>query len=516
MGRPPRFSLPLLLPPERIRYPPPMRAGSFLLLLPLLPLLAGAGCLPRASSVGTPGADPLPNVIVVLADDLGIGDLGCYNPDSKIPTPHLDRLAREGIRLTDAHSPSGVCTPTRYGLLTGRYAWRSRLKKGVLNGYSPLLIEPGRPTLASLLGGHGYHTAAVGKWHLGLGDRARTDYEEPLTPGPLACGFDTFFGIPASLDMPPYLFVRDRRPERVASTTIEASAHRRQDGGGFWRAGPVAPGFEHADVLPRLTAEAIAYLESRAEEPDPFFLYLPLSAPHTPWMPAEDFRGVSQAGYYGDFVAMVDAAVGEVLGALEGLGLAGNTLVVVTSDNGSHWPVADVEHFGHAANLGYRGQKADIWEGGNRIPFLARWPGHIPAGEVTDELVCLTDLFATLAGIVAPVEPAGNLIGGEDSLDIRSVLEGRGVGRETLVLHSMSGMFALRSGSWKLIEGRGSGGFTAPRKLEPGPGEPTGQLYDLTSDPGEARNLFLEQAERVARLQARLDAIRAASGPGQG
>ena len=449
---------------------------------------------------------PLPNVVVILADDLGSGDLACANQDSAIPTPHFDRLAREGMRLTDAHSPSAVCTPTRYGLLTGRYSWRTRLKSGVLVGDSANLIDPQRLTLPDLLRERGYRTACVGKWHLGLGEGPKTDYSQPLRPGPLDHGFDAFFGIPASLDMAPYVYVLGDRPVQPASERVERSAHRRDGGGGFWRGGAVAPDFRHVEVLPRLTQRAVEIVERfhREGEGRPFFLYLPLSAPHTPWLPTEAFVGASRAGHYGDFVAQVDDAVGEVLAALDRLGIADRTLVIATSDNGSHWPVSDVERWGHAANLSWRGQKADIWEGGHRVPFVARWPGRIPAGKVRDGLFCLTDLMATLAAVTGAILPED---AGEDSYDQWPLLSGEALDepiRSDAVHHSHGGLFAIRRGPWKLIEGLGSGGFTAPRTAEPEEGGAVGQLYHLGWDPGEAENLYLAEPEVVAELSALL------------
>ena len=282
-----------------------IRSGTVAALL----LTALAGLAPPARGQGRPDPDGRPpNVVLILADDMGYGDAGAYNPASEVPTPHLDRLAAEGMRFTDAHSPSAVCTPTRYGLLTGRYAWRTSLKEGVLYGYSPLLVDTTRLTLASLLKAHGYATAAVGKWHLGLGSGERTDYGRPLRPGPLQLGFDRFFGIPASLDMTPYVYVEDERLVAAPTDSIGASEMRRRGGGGFWRAGPIAPGFRHADVLPRLAERAVAYVEEQATSADvrPFFLYFPLPAPHTPWLPTAPFEGESGAGPYGDFAVQVD------------------------------------------------------------------------------------------------------------------------------------------------------------------------------------------------------------------
>lgn len=446
--------------------------------------------------------DRLPNIIFILADDLGSGDLGVYNPESKVKTPNMDRLAKEGMRFTDAHSPSSVCTPTRYATLTGRYAWRSRLKSGVLWGYSPMLIEEGRETIASMLKKKGYHTAGVGKWHLGLGSAEKTDYSKPLTPGPVTVGFDYYFGIPASLDMDPYVYIENDRPVQMPTEKVALSKHRRQGGGGFWRAGPVAPDFKHIEVLPRTTEKARQWLKTRAMTRDarPFFLYLPMSAPHTPWLPTDEFRGKSGAGYYGDFVSMVDHNVGEILKVLDEHQLVDNTMVVMTSDNGSHWPVGDVKKYGHAANLHYRGQKADIHEGGHRVPLLVRWPAKVKGGAVVDQTVCLTDFYATIADLVGHEMKDGE---GEDSFTLMPVLVNPAYDTEVrpaTVHHSLSGMFAIRQGDWKLIVGRGSGGFTAPRKVSAKEGEPEGQLYHLGDDPSEEKNVYSDHPEVVKSL----------------
>jgi arylsulfatase A-like enzyme len=455
-------------------------------------------------------AAPRPNVVIVLADDLGYGDPGVYNPASKIPTPNIDRLAAQGLRFLDAHTPSSVCTPTRYGLLTGRYAWRSSLKKGVLWGYSPALIEPGRPTIASLLRTAGYATAMIGKWHLGLGNAEKTDYDRPLEPGPNAAGFDEFFGIPASLDMDPYLFVKDTAPVEPPIAAIGPGEQRRKGGHGFWRAGRIAPSFKHEQVLPRLTEEAIAFLERQATRAPrvPFFLYFALTGPHTPWLPTREFQGKSQAGPYGDFAAQVDGVVGRVVEALGRLKLADDTLLFVTSDNGAHWLPSDIERWQHRANGALRGQKADIHEAGHRVPFVVRWPGKVPAGASTEQTICLTDLFATVAqvaGLKVPAEAA------EDSFDFSRVLRNPRAARpvrDAVVHHSGDGLFAIRSGPWKLVLGLGSGGFTAPKHATPGPGEPEGQLYNLAADPGESRNLYAERPDVVRRLMALLERVR--------
>jgi arylsulfatase A len=445
-----------------------------------------------------------PNVVLILADDLGYGDPGCYNRESKIPTPRLDRFAGEGLRFTDAHTPSSVCSPTRYGLLTGRYAWRTRLKSGVLNGYSSSLIEPGRLTLASLLKQHGYRTACVGKWHLGLGVDEPVDYGKPLVPGPNAAGFDGSFVLPASLDMPPYVFVENQRVTIAPSEQIAATEMRRTGANYFWRAGAIAPGFRHIDTLPTLAERAIRFVQQQT--PDrPFFLYLPLTAPHTPWVPTDEFRGRTVVGYYGDFVAQVDATIGRVLDALDKQQLRDNTLVIITSDNGAPWDQRDIETWGHRANAPWRGQKADIWEGGHRVPFMVRWPGVVAPGGQSDETICLTDCLATLAAIVGHSLPTG---AGEDSFNLLGVLRGEkcaGPIREATVHHSADGTFAIRQGIWKLAMKLGSHGFSDPKNVDPEPGGPTGQLYDLQSDPGESRNRWLDEPATVERLAKLLE-----------
>jgi arylsulfatase A-like enzyme len=478
-----------------------MKSAATLTALMLTTLVPAPIC--AADAVSRP-----PNIVFVLADDLGYGDPRCYNEASKIPTPNIDRLAAQGMRFTDAHTPSAVCTPTRYGILTGRYCWRTSLKRGVLNGYSPLLIEPRRMTVASLLKQHGYATVCIGKWHLGLGDESQTDFGKPLKPGPNVVGFDYFFGIPASLDMPPYVFVENEGVTQAPTATVAASEMRRKGGNGFWRAGAIAPDFRHVDVLPKLTEKAVAFIQKQSGE-EPFFLYLPLNAPHTPWMPTDEFRGKSGAGYYGDFVAHVDDTVGRVMQGLDDAKLAGNTLLICTSDNGAHWLPSDIQQWKHRANDGWRGQKADIWDGGHRVPFLARWPGKVQAGAVAKEIICLTDLLATAAALVGAKLP---IDAGEDSFDISPVLLGKKLDKplhEAIVHHSSDGTFGIRQGPWKLAMALGSHGFSDPKDIKPKPGEAQGQLYNLDEDPEEQHNLWLQKPEIVARLTGILEKYKA-------
>ena len=468
-----------------------------------------------------------PNIVVVLADDLGYGDVRCLNPDGKIPTPNLDRLASQGMRFTDAHTSSAVCTPTRYGLLTGRYNWRSRLQSGVLGGLSPRLIEPGRMTIASLLKQHGYHTACFGKWHLGmdwvrqpgksvseLGIESReqvwnVDYARPIANGPNSVGFDEFFGISASLDMVPYTFIQD---DRVSILPTEDRDFPMMLGRaqGRCRQGPAAPGFDVADVLPTLAREAVDYVDRRAADAKrgrPFFLYWPLASPHTPIVPMSEWRGKSGLNPYGDFVMQTDRAVGDLLDALERQGLAENTLVVFASDNGCS-PQADFPALragGHNPSHVFRGHKADIYEGGHRVPFLVRWPGRVAAGAASDRVICLTDVLATCAEAVGASLPAE---AGEDSVSLLPSLLGRAdaPAREAVVHHSMDGSFAIRQGRWKLALCPGSGGWSAPR---PGRDDtshlPPVQLFDLPSDIGERHNVQHEHPEVVARLTGLLE-----------
>jgi arylsulfatase A-like enzyme len=450
-----------------------------------------------------------PNVVLILADDLGYGDVSCYNPAGKIATPHLDRLAAQGMRFTDAHTGSSVCTPTRYGLLTGRYSWRSTMQSGVLGGYSRRLIEPDRLTLAGFLKRQGYDTAAVGKWHLGMDwplkgggvatdypDGPNVDYAARVPNGPLAVGFDHYFGISASLDMPPYIFIRDDRP--VGLATAEKT---------WIRTGPAAPDFEAIDVLPALTKDAIARLDAWKSGDRPFFLYLPLASPHTPIVPTAEWAGKSGLTPYGDFAMQTDAAIGAVLAALDRNGQAANTLVVVTSDNGCA-PMAGFDEMvklGHHPSGPFRGHKADIFEGGHRVPFVVRWPGKVAAGAVSDALVGLSDVFATVAdalGVSVPPDAA------EDSMSVLPVLQGRSDGprRESIVHLSAPGAFAIRKGNWKLCLCPGSGGWSEPRPGSPAErGLPKVQLYDLAADPGERTNLQAEHPEIVAELTALLE-----------
>lgn len=460
-----------------------------------------------------------PNIVFILADDLGYGDISCLNPQSRINTPHHDRLAREGISFTDAHSSSAVCTPTRYSVLTGRYCWRTRLKNGVLWGYSPPLIEPDRTTVASLLKAAGYATACVGKWHLGLGWQTRRGVElvdppvphdpgvlwdQPLTAGPHTVGFDYSCIIAASLDMPPYCFIENGR---VIEPQMRACGDRPRPA--MYRGGLISRGFEHETCLLELTRRAEQWIvdQSRSAPQQPFFLYFPTTSPHTPHLPRPPFVGATDIGPYGDFVTEHDWCVGQILAALDRSGLAENTLVIVTSDNGPHKSPLHLEsRFGHHSTHIYRGQKSDVWDGGHRVPFLARWPGVVHAGTTCDSTICLTDLLATCAAIAH--QPLG-AEAGEDSINLLPYLRGEACDaplREATVHHSVEGYFAIRQGPWKLVLAHGSGGWSLPESQAQH--LPTRQLYHLKDDPAEQHNVVAQHPSVVSELEAKLQQYR--------
>jgi arylsulfatase A-like enzyme len=440
-----------------------------------------------------------PNILYILADDLGYGDVACLNPErGKIKTPHLDKLASQGMTFTDAHSGSSVCTPTRYGLLTGRYAWRTRLQKGVLDGGNDEpLIAAERLTVAGFLKQQGYTTACIGKWHLGFQSDAKVvkggakgefgrgglPVGTSLIGAPTTRGFDLFWGCSNA---------------RTMSSLIEGDR--------------VIESIPPIEMLPRLGQRAVRYLQEHAANANaksgkPFFLYLPLTSPHTPILPTPEWKGKSGLGDYGDFVMMTDALVGEVLAALDQTSLTSNTLVFFTADNGCS-PQADTKALvakGHFASGPYRGYKADIWDGGHRVPFFVRWPGRVKPASQSNQLICLTDLMATCADIIGAELPEN---AAEDSVSLLPALLGTAVAplRESVVHHSINGRFAIRQGAWKLNVCAGSGGWAKPLDNEASKqGLPDHQLYNLETDPGEMKNLVGEQPERAAQMRALLE-----------
>ena len=458
-----------------------------------------------------------PNIVFVLCDDLGYGDIHCLNPDrGKIPTPGVDRLAKEGMIFTDVHSGSSVCTPTRYGLLTGRYSWRTRLQSGVVQGFKPCLIAADRPTVGSFLKSQGYHTAIIGKWHLDF------QYQDPETgeilkrqrkakgkgkankgglppvgskipDGPLARGFDFYHGFHHAGDM------------KAVIENDEVILHE-----------------DEINMLPRLTREAVEYIHQRAkgteESQQPFFLYVPYGSPHTPILPTKPWQGKSGLGSYGDFVMETDDGFRQILDALDQNGLADNTLVIFSADNGcsKRAKIPKLQAQGHFPSANYRGSKADIWDGGHRVPFVVRWPGMVESGSTNNQTLCLTDLFATIAELIGQPLPSESA---EDSVSFLPALKGEPLEstRAGVVHHSISGHFAYRMGKWKLCLAKASGGWTSPTENEAPEGSPVAQLYDMQSDPGEATNLYESRSDVVQLLLEQLesDVARGRSTAGQ-
>jgi arylsulfatase A len=475
----------------------------------LLGLLALVGVLPATA------ADK-PNVVYVLADDLGYGDVGCYNPKSKIPTPYIDQLAKEGMRFTDAHSPSAVCTPTRYALLTGRYAWRTRLQRNVIGPFSPPLIAVKQLTVPTMLREQGYATACIGKWHLGWGwpkpgDGGKRDFTQAIPDGPTTRGFDSYFGTDVP-NYPPYCFIENDRTLGIPSEAAPVGRDM------FNIAGLTVPDWKLVDILPELERRAVEYIGKAAKGGKPFFLYLPLTSPHFPVVPSPEFKGRSQAGDSGDFVTQTDHVVGAVLDAIKKAGVEGNTLVVFTSDNGPE--VVEVKtgaydrlkQYGHASMGPLRGAKRDAWEGGHRVPFVVRWPGKVKAGTTCDEVVCHVDLMATLAAVLG-VKLSDDA--GVDSVNVLPALLGEEREtplREATVHHSGQGKFAIRKGDWVLI-------FAPTGDDNAKKGEPdwfrkdrgytahtdAGELFNLAKDLTQKANQYGNEPDKVKELTALME-----------
>lgn len=458
-----------------------------------------------------------PNIIVILADDFGVGDIQAHYPNNKIVTPNLDRLVREGMSFTDAHSPSAVCSPTRCGLITGRYAWRTRLQEWVVAAYEPPLIDEHRATLPGFLREQGYHTAGMGKWHLGWNwpgpQKARMtakpngqkdltwDFEKPVTGGPVDRGFDQFFGVDLP-NLPPFTWIENDHIAIQPTAPLQVDPEEGIVLPVAFNGTPSAPGWRLQAILPEITKRAVDYIQDRAKKDQPFFLYFAQTSPHEPVVPSAAFRGKSGIAPVADFVMETDWSVGQVLEAVEKAGIADNTLVVFTADNGhSHYTGwEELIKAGHQPSGPYRGHKGDIWEGGHRVPLVVRWPGKIAPGSKSDRMVSLTDLFATFAGVVGDHLPPN---GAEDSVSFLPDLLGKGHGTRTgLVTHSNMGEFALRDGPWKIVY------RMAGKNVEASRGQPTvAELYDLEHDIAEATNLAARHPDIVAILTAKLDAV---------
>ena len=483
----------------------------------LFAIILCSGLLVLLSSLSKKQEHRKPNIIFVLADDLGYGDIAAFNENCKIPTPNIDRLAREGMKFTDAHTSSSVCTPTRYGILTGRYNWRSELKSGVLTGKSKALVPGSRTTVASMLQKQGYHTAFIGKWHLGWDWALKTkgdkngegweekdfdniDFSKPITNSPNSLGFDYAYGHSGSLDMAPYVYV-----ENELATEVPIKSTVNQGKYSWWRKGPTSNDFVHEDVTPNFFRRAIAEIDQRSKEETPFFIYLPLPSPHTPILPTESWQGKSKLNPYGDFVMMIDDYMGQLLKAVKDANIEENTLIIFTSDNGCS-PAAKIEELiakEHLPSYIYRGHKADIFEGGHRVPFVAKWPARIEAGIASEETICTTDFMATCAAISGyslldnEAEDSYNLLPLFDQMKIDEPF------REATVHHSINGSFAIRQGDWKLIMCPGSGGWSDPKPNDKKTlrSLPMIQLYNLKDDPAESKNLESSNHEKVTELK---------------
>ncbi|MEX0315212.1 MAG: arylsulfatase [Allomuricauda sp.] len=488
------------------------------IILNSLLLISVIGCSERTSKETK--TEQRPNIIFVLADDLGYGDITAFNINSKIKTPHLDELANEGMMFTDAHTSSAVCTPTRYGILTGRYNWRSTLKQGVLIGASKALIPNSRTTVASILKKSGYNTGFIGKWHLGWDwalknpelepttgwqdtTFANIDYSKPVKNSPNDLGFDYAYGHSGSLDMAPYVYVENGMATEIPdSTTVNTGKYS------WWRKGPTSKDFIHEDVTPNFFRRGIKYVEEQANKKDPFFLYLALPSPHTPILPTEEWQGKSDLNPYADFMMMVDDYMGKLNAAVKNAGIEDNTIIVFTSDNGCS-PAAKIEELtekGHYPSYLFRGHKADIFEGGHRVPYIVKWPEKVKKGSVNPQIICTTDFAATCAAIVG-YDLKDNEA--EDSYNMLPLLKQEPIDgdfREATVHHSINGSFAIRKGDWKLIMCPGSGGwsFPTPNNKEAIKDLPRVQLYNLKNDPAESNNLQANNSEKVDELKSLL------------
>ncbi|AYN68923.1 arylsulfatase [Euzebyella marina] len=489
-----------------------MKKPAFYLILSVFHFLV-LSCSDKKENKSTKEATKLPNIIYVLADDLGYGDIHSFNTKGKIKTPNIDRLASNGMKFTDAHTSSAVCTPTRYGILTGRYNWRSPLKSGVLTGRSKALIPTERSTVASILKKSGYHTAFIGKWHLGWDwaqkdslkisgegwnpeDFENIDFKKPIKNGPQDLGFDYSYGHSGSLDMAPYVYVENGIvTAEVDTVTVDKGKYT------WWREGPTASDFDHDDVTPNFFRKSMDFVKDRSNKSNPFFLYLALPSPHTPILPTDEWLDKSGLNPYADFVMQIDDYMGQLMKVIDEAGITENTLVIFTSDNGCS-PQADFKLLaskGHQPSGAYRGHKADIYEGGHRVPFIASWPAVIKLGSVQNQTICTTDLMATCAEI------ANKNLSEDEAEDSFSMLplfrSVDGYGREAIVHHSINGSFAIRKGDYKLVFCPGSGGWSDPKPNSSNIDSlPPMQLFDLVKDPSEQQNLYGEKPEKVKEL----------------
>jgi arylsulfatase A-like enzyme len=470
--------------------------------------LGTAGCTGDWAFLSSKKNRPFrPNIVFILADDMGIDSVSALNSKSGIETPYLNKLMKEGMTFTDAHSGSAVCSPTRYGVLTGRYSWRTRMKSGIVNKWQRPLIDKDRLTVGKMLQQCGYHTACIGKWHLGWNwldsngkpteKLKKIDFSKPVKDGPIERGFDYYLGDDVP-NWPPFVWIENDRLQGMPTDVME------EDDSNGVRRGPAMPGWRFEKVLPTITQRCVDYIAGRAKEDRPFFLYFAMTSPHTPINPSKRFKGKSGISKYADFLMETDFSVGQVLQALDKHGLSGNTLVIFTTDNGTSpkCKFDELEKKGAHLRENWRGHKADIWEGGHRVPFIAKWPGIIRPASKCSEVISLVDFMATAAQIT------GFNLGddaGEDSVSLVSAFreeKHKESVRQAIVCHSSNGYFAVRKGKWKVEFCGGSGGWSKPnrenqaRKL----GLPGVQLYDLEVDPKEQINLYDKRPEIVDEL----------------
>lgn len=481
------------------------------------------------SSRNSPASDR-PNILILYADDLGFGDLGCYHPDSKIPTPNLDQLAASGMRFLDGHSSSGICTPSRYALLTGRHHWRDF--HGIVNAFGGSVFAKERLTLPEMLKEKGYNTAAIGKWHLGwdwaairkadakqVGEgRKKTwgpdafHWDQPIPDGPLAHGFDHYFG-DTVINFPPYCWIEDDKVVKAPDVLMDTALWKPiKEGNWECRPGPMASDWDPYENIPTTTAKGVEYIREQKDSDEPFFLYFAFPSPHAPIIPNDEFDGKSQAGPYGDFVYETDDACGQLIRALEESGQADNTIIIFTADNGPEkYAYARDEKFDHWSAHPLRGLKRDIYEGGHHVPFIVKWPGVTQAGSVSDALVSQIDIMATIAGALEVSLPAD---AAEDSHDLLPVLKGESEKVRTTHIHNTKeDKWAIRHGEWVLISGNdgyhsGRNKAWEEKRGYPADNQSAVELYHLASDIGQKMDLSGEHPEKVKELTALLEKIR--------
>ncbi len=479
------------------------------------------GCL--ASSAVAQSSAKLPNIVLLYADDMGYGDLGVQNPDSKIPTPHLDRLAATGTRFTDAHSSSGICTPSRYALLQGRYHWRKFHK--IVDSFDPSVLDPERTTLPELMKSQGYRTACLGKWHLGWdwksimkpGAKGNADkgyppeafdWSKSIPDGPLAHGFDEYFGDDVP-NFPPYAWIENDRVLE-APTVWNQTTDKTAEGNWEARPGPAVANWDYWNVMPTLTERAEKWITAQSPS-KPFFLYFAFTSPHAPIVPDAPFRGSSSANGYGDFMVQTDATVGAVMAALKKANLDQNTLIIFTSDNGpEQYAYERVRKYGHRSMGPLRGLKRDLWEGGHRVPFIVNWPGVVPSGRVCDQLLSQIDIYATLAQTIGAKIPQGSA--GDSYNQWPLWTGGEQSARTTLIHNTYANGYALRHQQWLLIRAKTGAVTKMPEWFAKAndyqADEQAGALYDLSSDLGQHHNLYDQMPDKVQELDALLDQIK--------